>query len=206
MVSKVDFAAEAQNAVQDAAAAPAPLPPFAHCRAAAALERSGWTRAVAGETDFHAAVDAFVECARYPNKGLYVCGVCGCGKTALVRAIVRRTRRQTEFIALDTDWEYLDVKVWPNFLAGLMVCNVVLDDLGAEPPFNDFGVRRELAGEFIVRYHRCGRGRLFVTTNLGGALVDRYSPRVSSRLKDLCLNLHLTGPDKRAWTTKGGAA
>ena len=57
-----------------------------------------------------------------------------------------------------------------------------------------------------MAYHRLGGGRLFVTTNLTGEeLAERYTVRLTSRLKDLTIPLHLTGGDKRQWT-KGGAA
>ena len=153
-----------------------------------------------------AAVGAFAECAMNPRKGVYVQGDYGCGKTSLVRAALRRTRIETIPVSLATDWERLDPEEWPYFIDELMRCNVVLDDLGAEPPISCFGVRRELAGEFIVRYHLHGRGRLFVTTNLDGdALLDRYTMRVASRLKDLCIPLILKGGDKRKWLVRGGA-
>ena len=156
--------------------------------------------------NFIAAVGAFAECAMNPRKGVYVQGDYGCGKTSLVRAALRRTRIETIPVSLATDWERLDPEEWPYFIDELMRCNVVLDDLGAEPPMSCFGVRRELAGEFIVRYHLHGRGRLFVTTNLdGNALVARYTMRVASRLKDLCIPLILKGGDKRKWLVRGGA-
>ena len=207
MESKVDPAAAVRSLVSEAKAAPSVSPLFIDCRVASWIGGGGWTREVAGERDFLAAVRAYAECALSARKGMFVCGACGCGKTALVKALTRRATKEVAFIPLDTDWERLDPESWPHFVAGLMGCHVVLDDLGAEPPANDFGVRRELAGEFIARYHRFGRGRLFVTTNLdGAALVDRYTMRVARRLKDLCVPLRLTGPDKRTWDAKGGAA
>ena len=204
-MDSVDMSAVAQ-AVVSSREAPVAIP-FVHCRTAANLERGGWHREIAGEEDFIAAVGAFAECAMNPRKGVYVQGDYGCGKTSLVRAALRRTRIETIPVSLATDWERLDPEEWPYFIDELMRCNVVLDDLGAEPPMSCFGVRRELAGEFIVRYHLHGRGRLFVTTNLDGdALLDRYTMRVASRLKDLCIPLILKGGDKRKWLVKGGAA
>ena len=48
-----------------------------------------------------------------------------------------------------------------------------------------------------------GEGRLYVTTNLSGEeMVERYSSRVCSRLKELCNPLHLTGGDKRKWANE----
>ena len=96
--------------------------------------------------------------------------------------------------------ERLDAKAWPNWNADAMRRTVFLDDLGSESAASEYGVRRELAGEFIAAYHRMGEGRLYVTTNLSGEeMVERYSSRVCSRLKELCIPLHLTGADKRKW-------
>ena len=180
-----------------------PFPLFAHCRTAAILERGGWHRATAGEEDFLAAVGAFAECARFPRMGLLVQGRYGSGKTALVRALTRRTRLETVFLPLDTEYRRLNADEYPYFVESLMKGNVVLDDLGAEVRYFE----RELAAEFISRYHRLGMGRLFITTNLDGdALLARYTMRVASRLKDLCIPLILKGGDKRKWLVKGGAA
>ena len=204
-MTSVDMSAVAQ-AVVSSSETPVAIP-FVHCRTAANLERGGWHREIAGDEDFIAAVGAFAECAMNPRKGVYVRGDYGCGKTSLVRAALRRTRIETIPVSLATDWERLDPEEWSYFIDELMRCNVVLDDLGAEPPISCFGVRRELAGEFIVRYHLHGRGRLFITTNLDGkALAERYTMRVGSRLRELCIPLHLKGGDKRRCIVRGGAA
>ena len=187
--------------------ASAPFPPFAHCRTAASLEYRGWHRETAGEEDFLAAVGAFPECLRFPRMGVLVQGRCGTGKTALVRAFTRRTKLETVFLPLETEYARLNASDYPYFVDGLLNGHVVLDDLGAEPRYFD----RELAAEFISRYHRLGKGRLFITTNLTGKqLVERYTMRICSRLKDLCVRLQLKGRDKRKWVKpaqpEGGAA
>ena len=178
-------------------------------RTASYLERGGWMRSVAGDRDFDEAVRAFACCSLTKNKGIYVWGGFGCGKTAFVAAATRLTVLPTVTIPLATESERLDKDAWPHFNNELLGMNVVLDDLGAEPPLCSYGVRRELAGEFITRYHLLGRGRLFITTNLDGeAMLNQYTMRITSRLKDLCVPLHLTGHDKRTWTKpgEGGAA
>ena len=99
--------------------------------------------------------------------------------------------------------ELLDERVWPTWNAETLERSVILDDLGSESPVSDFGIRRELASEFIVRYHSRGQRRLFVTTNLTGQqMLDRYGPRICSRIKELTLPLNLTGGDKRKWGAK----
>ena len=78
--------------------------------------------------------------------------------------------------------------------------NVILDDLGAENIKNEYGVKRDIVGEFICRYHTKGKGRLFITTNLRGPeLLDRYGGRVVDRLKQLCVPFHMKGKSKRQW-------
>ena len=178
-------------------------------RAGEFLERGGWLRSVAGERDFREAARALAACSLTERKGIYAWGGFGCGKTAFIAAATRITRLPTATIPLATESDRLDRDVWPNFNDELLGMNVVLDDLGAEPPVCSYGVRRELAGEFITRYHLLGRGRLFITTNLDGeAMLSQYTMRITSRLKDLCVPLHLTGRDKRTWTKprEGGAA
>ena len=77
----------------------------------------------------------------------------------------------------------------------------MLDDIGAESPVNDFGVRKEPVGEFLMAYYARGRGRILATTNLDyGKFAERYGARVASRLKTLFVPLRLLGKDKRQWT------
>ena len=103
----------------------------------------------------------------------------------------------------------MDLDLWPNWNAEAMRCSVILDDLGAESAITDYGIKRETAAEFVVRYHRQRMAervadgptrRLFVTTNLTGEqIAERYTARLTSRIKELCIPLHLKGADKRRW-------
>ena len=193
------------------------------------LEAKGWTRAVAGDEDFEAACRAWGLCMCNPA-GIYVWGRFGCGKTAFLRLL--RPLINAHFVSLgDPDCaKCLTDDVW---IRDALESNVILDDLGAESGFSDYGVKRDLVGEFIMRYYaarvgrtdsqigsrpcRVGRTdrrqgaaprfgrrrRLLISTNLSGEeLVQRYTMRISSRIKELCIPLHLKGNDKRKW---GGA-
>ena len=164
------------------------------------LERRGWIREMAGDADFAAASLALARC-QTQNRGIFVFGRYGCGKTAFMRAI-RPLFEPVHFVPLnDPEFaELMNAGDWPNWNADAMRCSVILDDLGAESAECDYGVKRECAAEFAVRYHRNGQGRLFVTTNLTGeAIAERYTARLTSRIKDMCIPLHLTGADKRRW-------
>lgn len=169
------------------------------------LESHGWTRKVAGDADFNAALLAIEQMAA-TGKGLIVSGEYGVGKTALT-ALASRAFGGSVFkvrLALPGDLDLL-TRSWQEYYAeNPYVQNAWLDDLGAENPANDFGIRLERAGDFIVSWHELHDlgTRLVITTNLTTTELDaRYGGRVLSRLKDLCVPLRLNGGDKRKWTT-----
>ena len=201
MDSRVDFEAAAREMAE--ASAPLAEPTDAMVQSAERrLAASGWLREVAGERDFAAAARALAKVIANRRAGLLVWGGFGSGKTALVRAICAQFTKPPIWVDMGSPEkaELLDARVWPYWNDVALGKSVVLDDLGAEATLNDYGVRRELAGEFIVRYHLRGRGRLFVTTNLSGEELEaRYTMRVCSRLKDLMVPLRLKGGDKRKW-------
>ena len=140
------------------------------------------------------------------GKGLIVSGEYGVGKTALA-SLAARAFGGGVFkvrLAIPDDLDRL-TRSWQEYcLVNPYAQNAWLDDLGAENPVSDYGVRLERAGDFIVTWHELHRTgtRLVVTTNLTTAELDaRYGGRVLSRLKDLCVPLRLNGGDKRKWTT-----
>ena len=206
---------------------PTPEPsPELVAKAGAYLERRGWTMSVAGEADFAAASHALAMCsldglsggANPPGEprldgdvsphlqparrlGIFAFGRYGCGKTALLKAI-SPLFEPVHFVPLNDPHyaELMDAEMWPNWNGDAIRCSVILDDLGAESAVTDYGIKRETAAEFVVRYHREGGGRLFVTTNLTGEeIAERYTARLTSRIKELCIPLHLKGADKRKW-------
>jgi len=211
-ISELDLAAFAREI---AAPKPPPEPsPELVAKSGAYLERRGWTSGIAGEEDFAAASRALARSIAQ-RLGIFVFGRYGCGKTAFLNAI-RPLFSPVHFVPLN-DPEYaelMDANIWPNWNDDAIRCNVMLDDLGAESAGTDYGIKRETAAEFIVRFHRhqmvqrafgFKSRRLFVTTNLTGEeLAQRYTARLTSRIKELCIPLHIKGADKRNWA-KGGA-
>ena len=131
--------------------------------------------------------------------GMIISGDYGCGKTFFVKCL----KLQATFVdlTLAETVEWLDQhKGYQSSLDEMCERNVILDDLGAENIKNEYGVKRDIVGEFICRYHTKGKGRLFITTNLRGPeLLDRYGGRVVDRLKQLCVPFHMKGKSKRQW-------
>ena len=167
------------------------------------LETHGWTRRVAGDADFDAALLA-IEGMLRTGRGLVVSGEYGVGKTSLAAIVARAFAPVFKVrLAVPSDRDRL-LATWQEYWGeNPYAQSVWLDDLGAEPATNEYGVRSERAADFIVSWHELHAAgvRLVVTTNLTTAEIDaRYGGRVLSRLKDLCIPLRLAGRDKRTWS------
>jgi len=128
------------------------------------------------------------------RKGLMFHGIAGSGKT----------------MGLERATKYMAGRVWSaELLAGKDARNRVrhlpsateydwqrpqdalLDDLGAEVPINDYGVKRETMTEYITgRYDEwkiCG-ALTHISTNLTDKeLTERYGDRAVSRLREMCV-------------------
>ena len=135
-----------------------------------------------------------------PRKaGLVISGDYGCGKTFFLKCL--KCGGQFIDLTLAETVEWIDQHGgYQNTLDELCNNNVILDDLGAENIKNEYGVKRDIVGEFICRYYTRGKGRLFITTNLRGTeIIDRYGGRIFDRLKQMCVPIHMEGKSKRKW-------
>ena len=164
----------------------------------ARLEKGGWRRDVAG-ADYDTAVRGLSKALSTERLGVIVSGEYGVGKTSMFSAILTRATKIN--CVLQESVQIYDREAYPDIVDLAMDGNVFIDDLGAENIVNVYGVRKDIVGDFICRFHLLGKGRLFVTTNLRGEeIMNRYGGRVFSRLKDLCVPIRFVGKDKRAWT------
>ena len=148
MDSRVDFEAAAREMAE--ASAPLAEPTDDMVRSMERrLAAAGWLREVAGSRDFDAAARACAKVAANGRAGLLAWGGFGSCKTALARALCSMLVKPPIWVDLGCPEkaELLDARVWPYWNDVALGKSVVLDDLGAEATLNDYGVRRELAGE-----------------------------------------------------------
>ena len=104
--------------------------------------------------------------------------------------------------SIQSQIETLSHECQEYFCRDLNEMSIYFDDLGAETPVNEYGIRIETVADFICEWHTLHTPgtRMIITTNLNTEGIDsRYGGRVLSRLKDLCIPLRLTGKDKRKW-------
>ncbi len=156
------------------------------------LEAGGFTRE-ASPADFSKVCRGVAE-ARHRHCGLLFTGPTGRGKTTAARALLPRA------------------VLIPSRLAGRYVLQAeaegategrawVLDDLGAEPKSNQFGVMRDYAGDFLfdfceraARTPEAERGMNIITTNLtADALAARYGARVADRVLSMFVVVRFDG-------------
>ena len=93
----------------------------------------------------------------------------------------------------------IDFQANPDIAIEMCHSTLILDDLGAESTQSNFGQPREIAAEFIMRYHaeRSGK-RLFITTNLTPKeLIGRYQQRVMTRIREMAIPITFTSRNKR---------
>lgn len=166
------------------------------------MKAHGYDKGVVGITDHEALMKGAVKAfgITSPRRvGMIITGKYGCGKTHFVRALGLRC----DFVdmTLPSSVKLLADNQWCDSEAeNLLNHTVVIDDMGAECIRNEYGVKHDVVGEFICQYHRLGKGRLFITTNLTGTeMLDRYGGRVVDRLKQLCVPVRMTGESKREW-------
>ena len=139
--------------------------------------------------------------------GLIMFGNCGTGKTFFFSAIGKaRTAHGMEaplvYPLMDTVGRKVDeVREW--FIAAERH-EVVLDDIGAEPTFNEYGNRWDIL-PWLLEMRLAASGRTHFTTNLKPAeLRNRYGVRVVDRLNEMAAQVTLDGKSNRR--TKPNAA
>lgn len=149
------------------------------------------------------------------DKGLYLGGNFGVGKTWLMR-LFQRNNRQVFTVqnakAIADDFERDGEKAMSQFKESPLLpsndienffhtkMGLCIDDLGTEQIKNHYGNKKNVIGDLIeLRYASGNTGDLLhVTTNLTGAqMSDFYGGRVASRLREIMNVIDFVGSDLR---------
>lgn len=150
-----------------------------------------------------------------PDRGNLLMGGVGNGKTTIMEAFGKN--KKGCFKKLEA-WEMVHYvknhgsESWKIFLKGSespgmpenfyqRKCGWLIDDIGTEEVVMDFGFRLDVVANiiFAIEKDRNRYGGMFhFTTNLdANKLNERYGQRVTSRLRELCNQVVLTGEDRR---------
>ena len=139
--------------------------------------------------------------------GLLLMGGVGTGKTYFFKTIgaVLRSMGRTRpaiFTMMDTVGRKVDeVREYFNDMAGQ---EIVLDDIGAEPTFNEYGNRWDIL-PWLLEMRMAASGRTHFTTNLSPAeLEKRYGARTVDRLHEMAASVAYTGKSNRRTRPNAG--
>lgn len=166
---------------------------------ARALERNGYLQSIAGGDQMRVARAVAAARNVRPMRGVFLTGQCGCGKTKAALAIRRRFFIDMSNVK-NAAWLDIESGQQKDFDDG----NFIIDDLGAEPTVNAFGVKREYFAEYVSYfYSRTQRGFPWkvppvITTNLtSDDITARYGDRVMSRLLETMCFVKMERKDRR---------
>lgn len=165
------------------------------------LEKNGFSKSVA-EDDHLGVANAFKNAIMY-NRGVLLKGCCGCGKTSVLRAWKNHFHTRLN-VSCSNPQHICWIDTSDNECVSLASGgNFTLDDVGAETPRNEYGIKTEPIERFIAwiyddRCYHKWRSVPIITTNLSGEeLVSRYGMRTASRIKELFVFYVFKGKDKR---------
>lgn len=139
--------------------------------------------------------------------GLLLMGGVGTGKTHFfqtVGAVLRAQGRYRPaiFRMMDTVGRKVDdVREYFNEMSG---SELVLDDIGAEPTFNEYGNRWDIL-PWLIEMRLAASGRTHFTTNLSpDELERRYGARTVDRLHEMAASVAFKGKSNRRTTPNAG--
>ena len=139
--------------------------------------------------------------------GLLLMGGVGTGKTYFFRAVgaVLRSMGRTRpaiFTMMDTVGRKVDdVREYFNEMSAQ---EMVLDDIGAEPTFNEYGNRWDIL-PWLLEMRIAASGRTHFTTNLTPEeLEKRYGARTVDRLHEMAASVTYTGRSNRRTRPNAG--
>lgn len=140
--------------------------------------------------------------------GLLLFGGVGAGKTHFFRTLgLVRTRNGGDapvvYPMMDTVGRRVgEVREW---FAEAARREVVLDDIGAEPTFNEYGNRWDIL-PWLVEMRLASSGRTHFTTNLSKSELERrYGARTVDRLHEMAASVTFTGRSNRRTRPNAGA-
>lgn len=161
------------------------------------LEQQG--RALVWRSEYDRVVDWLAD---NRGRGLLLHGSCGTGKTFLARYILPAILNARERLIVHT---FDAAKLGKQLDTALSKMALVIDDLGTESKYRDYGTLRDPVAELIDNAEKRGV-LLIITTNLHlgegkGSLLEAYDERVIDRLLGLVTAIEFKGDSFRG----GGA-
>lgn len=145
---------------------------------------------------------------RGDNRGLFLYGNCGTGKTMFLTKFVRVKFRTATDIqkryagkGLTQEWEEWVHGHYNDTYVHLPPEPIIIDDLGTEPTSKRFGETREILEAVIsarYKYWQQSDISTHITSNLSGQQLDaKYGRRITDRIREMCVPIKFEGRSAR---------
>ncbi|GHT22375.1 hypothetical protein FACS189419_04830 [Planctomycetales bacterium] len=171
------------------------------------------------ETQLHCIVDWFVKRCLFetdvrkeeetfsppPDRGLYISGSTGTGKTTSIKLLAARTKSTPDYFYFSVpqiaeEYGADGEEFYTEFRKENNKRTVILDDLGAEREIRRFGNTSIIPDLLTWRYDcfkRNGIPTIVISNLLPSELKERYGERNASRFAEMMQLMPITGKDKR---------
>ena len=129
--------------------------------------------------------------------GLFVRGSVGTGKSLFFKLLRNHNGDPVKVFSMHNIRGRTDVEI-RELMDHLDRYEVLLDDIGAEPTFSNFGVKSDIL-VYMVERRMESRMRTHFTTNLTTQeIYDRYGDRLIDRITEMCRSVEFGGESRRS--------
>lgn len=132
--------------------------------------------------------------------GLFIHGSVGTGKTMFFRSLRTFEGGKITIFSMHNILGRSDSDI-REMMDDLVGSEVLLDDIGAEPLFNNFGVKFDMLAYLIERRMESPERTHFTTNLKKGEIKDRYGIRIIDRITEMCKSVEFSGASNRVAKT-----
>ncbi len=128
--------------------------------------------------------------------GLFIYGKVGTGKTFFFNSLNKTITKPVLTFSMYDIFGKGETGI-RQFIEDRNEYEMLIDDVGAEPTFNNYGVKFD-ALAYIIEMRMKSKYRTHFTTNLSiQEVATRYGARVIDRITEMCKSVEFTGPSLR---------
>ena len=129
--------------------------------------------------------------------GLFVLGSVGTGKTMFFKVLRNHKGERIRIFSMHDIFGRNEVEV-RELMDNLLDHELLLDDVGAEPQFNNYGVKFDILAYLVERRMESNMRTHFTTNMTREEFLGRYGDRIADRMAEMCRSVEFSGESLRS--------